>query len=163
MTQRSGFEGTCPTNDRWGIHHYSLDRSEARANVGSVGADVGKQFSSLWTTHPRDTTGNYSIRCWPYSGPSRVGRSLRKDLCTDRVTQGWVTMFVLGACWAWDPPRQVVGLKAQILTKFDVKTPPFVGIVCEDCKWVIGLSALIFCNVMLDLEIYQWSTNHGIL
>jgi len=39
-------------------------------------------------------------------------------------------MFVLGPCWAWDPPREVLGLKAQILVKScksDVKTPHFVG------------------------------------
>ena len=39
-------------------------------------------------------------------------------------------MFVLGACWGWDPPREVLGLKAHILTKkckSDVKTLHFVG------------------------------------
>jgi len=39
-------------------------------------------------------------------------------------------MFVLGACWARDPPRKVLGLKAQILAKkckSNVKTPHFVG------------------------------------
>jgi len=43
-------------------------------------------------------------------------------------------MFVLGACWAQDSPRQVFGLKAYVFTKFDVKTPQFVGAKCEDCK-----------------------------
>ena len=36
-------------------------------------------------------------------------------------------MFVLGDCWAWDPLREVLGLKAHILTKSDVKTLHFMG------------------------------------
>ncbi len=36
-------------------------------------------------------------------------------------------MFVLGVCWARDPPRQVFGLKAQVLTMSNVKTPPSMG------------------------------------
>jgi len=38
-------------------------------------------------------------------------------------------MFVLGVCWARDPPRVVLGLKAHILVKFcnpNVKTSLFV-------------------------------------
>ncbi len=38
-------------------------------------------------------------------------------------------MFVLEACWAQDPPRAVLGLKAHILVQFcnpNVKTPYFV-------------------------------------
>jgi len=38
-------------------------------------------------------------------------------------------MFVLGACWAQDPPRAVLGLKAHILVQFcntNVKTLNFV-------------------------------------
>ncbi len=34
----------------------------------------------------------------------------------------------------WDPPRKILGLKAQILSIFDVKTPHFVGTEREDCK-----------------------------
>jgi len=37
-------------------------------------------------------------------------------------------MFFLGACWAYDPPKEVLGLKAQILTKSDVNTLCFVGV-----------------------------------
>jgi len=40
-------------------------------------------------------------------------------------------MFVLGACWAQDPLREVLGVRAQILVKScnpDVKTPHFVGV-----------------------------------
>ena len=37
-------------------------------------------------------------------------------------------MFVLGACWVRDSLGNVLGLKAQILTKSNVKTPHFVGV-----------------------------------
>ena len=40
-------------------------------------------------------------------------------------------MFVLGACWVRDPPREVLGLKAHILTKSNVNTPCFVGMERE--------------------------------
>jgi len=56
-------------------------------------------------------------------------------------------MFVLGACWAWDSPREVLGLRAQILVKncnSDVKTLHFVGTKHVSCKRVIGLSVLNF-------------------
>ena len=43
-------------------------------------------------------------------------------------------MFVIGACWMQDPPRKCLELKAQILTKSDVKTLRFVGVEREDCK-----------------------------
>ena len=36
-------------------------------------------------------------------------------------------MFVLGGRWAQDPLMQFLGFKAQVLTKFDVKTPRFLG------------------------------------
>ena len=40
-------------------------------------------------------------------------------------------MFVLGAYWARDPLRVVLGLRAQILVQlcnYNVKTPYFVGV-----------------------------------
>ena len=46
-------------------------------------------------------------------------------------------MFVLGACWARDPPRAFLGLRAHILVKVcntNVKTPHFVGAECVDVK-----------------------------
>ena len=46
-------------------------------------------------------------------------------------------MFVLGACWAWDPPRKDLGFKAYILAKkceSNVKTPHFVVVQCVYVK-----------------------------
>lgn len=56
-------------------------------------------------------------------------------------------MFVLEACWARDPPREVLGLRAQILVKscnLNVNTPHFVGAEHVVCKRVIGFSTLNF-------------------
>ena len=55
-------------------------------------------------------------------------------------------MFVLGACWARDPARVVLGLKSHILVQFcnpNVNTPHFVVTEHVDVKRVIGLSTLI--------------------
>ena len=74
-------------------------------------------------------------------------------------------MFVLGACWAQDPPREFLGLRGQILVKdcnSDVKTPYFVGTKHIVWKRVIGLFALNFFIVMSTVEIYPWSADHGI-
>ena len=64
------------------------------------------------------------------NNPGRSRRFSHKDLRTDRVTHRPIMMFVLGAFWAQDPPREVLGLKAKILAKnckSDVKTPHFAG------------------------------------
>ena len=69
-------------------------------------------------------------------------------------------------CWVWDPPREFLGLRAQILAKgcnCDINTPHFVGSECVVCKRVIGLSTLNFVNVMVAVEIYPWSADHGIV
>ena len=50
------------------------------------------------------------------------------------MTRRQVTMFVLGAYWAQDPPREFFRIKAQTLAKkckSDVKTPHFVGVECK--------------------------------
>ena len=69
-------------------------------------------------------------------------------------------------CWARDTPGKVLGLRAQILVKdcnSDVKTSHFLGVERVVCKRVIGLSTLNFVIVMLAIEIYPWSTDHGIV
>lgn len=46
-------------------------------------------------------------------------------------------MFVLGVCWARDPPRAVMGLKAHILVEFfnpSAKTPHIVVAEHVDVK-----------------------------
>lgn len=40
-------------------------------------------------------------------------------------------MFMLGNFLVRDRPRQVLGLRAQVLTKSDIKTPGFVGVERE--------------------------------
>lgn len=42
-------------------------------------------------------------------------------------------MCVMGAYWAWDPPRAVLGLRAQIwvqLCNYNVKTPQSMSTEC---------------------------------
>jgi len=53
-------------------------------------------------------------------------RSLHQNSDSRRVM-----MFMLEVCWARDPPREVLGLKAYISTKSDLKTPHFVGVERE--------------------------------
>jgi len=75
-------------------------------------------------------------------------------------------MFVLGTCWARDPQREVLGLRAHILIKdcnSDVKTPHFMGVEYVFYKRVIGLSTLSFVIVMSVVVIYPWSADHGIV
>ena len=58
--------------------------------------------------------------------------------------------------WAWDPPREVLGLRAQILIKdfnSNVKTLHIVGAECVVCKRVKGFPTLSFVIVMPAVEI----------
>lgn len=55
------------------------------------------------------STSGSSVHCGPPRSSRIVGGTLCKDRRADRVTRGQVMMFVLGACWAWNPPEVCFG------------------------------------------------------
>jgi len=56
-------------------------------------------------------------------------------------------MIVLGACWAWNPPQHVLGLKAQVLVRCIVKLSELWA---QSVKYRLSHRVVYpkFCNVI---------------
>jgi len=79
------------------------------------------------------------------SGP--IGGTPRQDRRTNRLTQGRVTMFMLGAFWAWNPPIACFGAQSPCFGQIGCKTPLIVG-QSEKCILSHRVVHPKFCNVM---------------
>jgi len=96
-----------PFLDRWGLHHHGRHWRQDCTHAGDAHIDAEKhsRHRGLGTMYEIDLASSSLVRCWPLHSSKIVGGTPCKYFHANRVTRGWVTMFVLGACYAWNPPQ----------------------------------------------------------
>ena len=110
-TQRSSPKGARSAFDWLGLRHHSSNQRQAWIYAMNTGTNTRMQFwhYGVRTMCTRDPVNNFSMCCQPCSSSDRVGGTLHEDLCSDKVTQWWFKMFVLGSYCAWDPHKACFG------------------------------------------------------